>query len=374
MLNKKQPFTIIAENVGNINFSSLVPDIFFMDDIVKVGRAVGINVKCQCNETKDLYYIVITVEVRNQLDDKRCVSNLLFDFCVIVQAEYQLDEEATREWLTERIPQVVYPKIQEQVYRLTQLTGDAIKLPDYSFHDRLMTPVEATDCTGSPIENIGLKGSPCFDSDAAIDDMPVFTDEPESSALTMGKIFDRIVLEEDGDGFIRLMKTTGKDLDTFEGFALNRVLFKFFAYTDYQVCAELADDDYAKRLMFNLMASSSRYEWSLCKNEAGLTELKYFDTEDGTEGKLSDLTPDEFVDMAVRIAVEILTFIYVELFLIMADNDEFFKDDEVKANPTLDEYRQWFGRDDLSDEQMNFVDSLYEKINKTKVEHLMCKL
>lgn len=333
----------IAEYVSGITYSSRVPELFFFNQDTLVSRAVNIDVETKSNKDDNLYYVIVKVKINDTIEDGSSICSLTVDYDVLVECKNSVDDDV----LTIDIPQEVYPHIQQLVLQTTKLFKNPIFLPDYSFRNRQATELN-------------------------LDDAPsiIFVDEPDTSVLTFKKLFEDIFSSKEGAGFLETMNKRGAKFSLFDDFMLTRVLFQYMPFTDYNVCEELEHDEYSKRIMFYLIASSDECSWNLCKGKNGLIDLKY-SFKSNKSDKLSSLSPDEFFNLASDIIVSILTNTCVKILEIELGHGEF---DEPYSQPSLAEYREAFSYSQLSHDKREFVDSLYRKISKVKTENLLIKL
>lgn len=359
-MDSKPKYAILQEYVKQLDFNSpAAPSSFIKNDDGKSTLSTQIDVESQTDVNTGIFYVNLKLQCSVVLENGNSLFLIFVVYGAIVETREPMEDSDLKSLLTVEIPQIIYPHVAVLVHSTTSFSGyNPVILPNYSFSKRRM------------IEGRAITVNELYDSDQNQYEesrYSCFEDEPDS-ILTLKKLLVDVESEEAGKEFLETFKRSGGEISGFTNFTLTRTLFKYLSFIDYNTTHELEQELYAKRLMFFLIVASNDCEWWLVNNNGEKTELFYRYKESEVDKKISDLSPEEFVSLAGDLIVNVLTEAHVNIFLI---EQEFGAFKELgNLNPSREEYRNAFHYDALSEEQQEFVDSLYDVISKTKVEAL----
>ena len=359
-MDSKPKYTILQEYVKLLDFNSpAAPESFFMNYEGKSTLSTQIDVESQTDVNTGIFCVNLKLKCSVMHEDGNSLFLISVVYGAIVETRESLEDYELKSLLTIEIPQIIYPHIAVLVHSTTSFSGfNPVILPNYSFLERRM------------IEGSAITVNEFYDSDQNQYEESrnsCFEDEPDS-ILTLKKLLVDIESEEAGKEFLETLKRSGGEITGFTNFTLTRTLFKYLSFIDYNTMHEIDQDLYAKHLMFFLIVASNDCEWWLVNENGEKPELFYRYKGTEVDKKISELSPVEFSSLAGDLIVNVLTESHVNIFLIELEFGVF---EELRnPNPSREEYRNAFHYDALSEEQQEFVDSLYDVISKTKVEAL----
>lgn len=361
-MNSELRYVILQEFVKQLDFNSpAAPESFFITYEGKSTLSTQIDVESQMDaNTGNIFCVNLKLHCSVTLENGNSLFLIDVVYGTIVETSKSLDESELKSLLTVEIPQRIYPHVAVLVHGTTSFSGfSPVMLPNYSFSEMKM------------LEGCVLDVNELHDSNNQYEESSNFENEP-NSILTLKKLLADVESEDAGKEFLETLKRSGGEISGFSNFTLTRTLFKYLSFINYNTTHEIEHDLYAKRLMFFLIVASKDCEWWLVNNNGDKPELFYRYKGTGVDKKVSDLSPEEFVSLAEDLIVNVLTESHVNIFLIEQEYGMF--DDLSNPNPSREEYRNAFHYDVLSDEQQEFVDSLYDAISKTKLEAFTLEL
>ncbi len=338
-------YTILQEYVKQLDFNSrTAPETFIMHHEGKSTLSIKIDVESQTEANTGIFCVTLNLQCSVAFESGRTLFSVAVVYGALVELQETLEDAELKRFLTVEIPQKIYPHVAVVVHNTTSFSGfNPVMLPKYSFSER------------KPLEGSAIAVNLYFEN------------EPES-ILTLKQLLDNVESGNEGKEFLDTLKKSGGGINGFTNFTLTRTLFSYLSYIDYKTTFEIEQDLYAKRLMFYLIVASNDCEWRLGNYTGVKPELfcLYKDNGIDVEKKISELSPTEFFSLACDLIVNVLTESHVNIFLIEQEYGAF--EELYNPNPSREEYRNAFHYDVLSGEQQTFVDSLYDKISRTKLE------